>query len=136
MDYEEMLKRAYSKLKKVEGVSSERFEVPQVRGHIEGNKTIISNFLEIASLLRRDKDHILKFLQRELATPGKIEGERLILGKKISSSSINQKIGEYCQEFVLCKECKKPDTQLLKEERIFIKKCAACGAKQPVRSKI
>jgi len=37
---------------------------------------------------------------------------------------------------VLCPECKKPDTQLKKEDRITTIKCSACGAKHPVRAKI
>ncbi|MEK6812055.1 MAG: translation initiation factor IF-2 subunit beta, partial [Nanoarchaeota archaeon] len=39
-------------------------------------------------------------------------------------------------EFVLCKECKKPDTELLREDRVTFIHCLACGAKHPVRSKI
>ncbi len=135
MDYEELLKRAESKIpKKI--LQKERFEIPPVKGHIEGTKTIITNFSQIASTLHRDQQHLLKYLLRELAAPGNINGQRLILGKKISSSLINEKIEKYANEFVICKDCKKPDTHLLKEGRVLMLKCTACGAKHPIMSKI
>ncbi len=133
--YEKLLEQAYKNIKKVE-ISSERFEIPKARGHIEGKKTIITNFFQIVSYFRRDENHFLKFLLKELATSGEIEGERLVLNNKIPSLKINQKIEDYANEFVICKECGKPDTELIKEDRISFVRCFACGAKHSVRSKI
>lgn len=115
---------------------STRFEIPKVKGHVEGTKTIISNFHQIVDILRRPADQILKYLQRELATPAKIEGQRLIFGRKLTSALINAKIEQYAKEFVLCDDCGKPDTQLSKENNVLVKKCMACGAKRPIKSKI
>jgi len=135
MDYEKSLDDAYKKLPKVTK-AIERFEIPKVLGHIQGNKTVITNFFKIAGVLRRDPQHFLKYLLRELATPGIIDGQRLILGRKISSNLINTKVEQYANDFVLCSECKKPDTILKKEERVLTIKCMACGAKHTVKSKI
>lgn len=134
-NYQELLEKAFSEIPE-QSISKERFEVPKVTGHIEGNKTIISNFIQICDTLRREQGHLLKYLQRELATPATIEGPRLILGRKISASIINQKIALYVNDFVLCSECKRPDTQLIKEGKIYQVKCLACGAKHPVKAKI
>lgn len=134
-NYEKMLEEAYGKIKNVES-STHRFEIPKAEGHFEGRKTVISNFCQIASYLRRKQEHFQKFLLRGLAASGQIEGDRLILNIKVPSSRINQKIEEYVKEFVLCKECKKPDTELIKEDRISFVHCLACGAKHSVRSKI
>ncbi len=133
--YETLLDLAKSKLPEVTS-THERFEVPQVTGHIQGVKTVITNFAQICQALRRPPEQLLKYLQRELATPAEIDGPRLVLGRKISSAIINQKVAQYCADFVICKECKKPDTQLFKEDRVLFLKCSACGAKQPVRAKI
>jgi len=133
--YEQMLNEAYKKIKKVES-SSGRFEIPKVEGHFEGKKTILTNFFQIASYIRRNPEHFQKFLLRELATSGQKEGDRLVLNNKIPSEKINQKIEQYTKEFVICKECGKPDTQLTKEDRITFIHCLACGAKHSVRSKI
>lgn len=130
-----MLDKLYKEVKPLD-VSSERFEIPKVKGHIEGTKTIIANFGQILSTLRRTGEHMTKFLFKELATPGTIDGDRLILNRKLSSKLIKDKIEEYANEFVICKECKKPDTELVKEDRVTSIHCLACGAKHPVRSKI
>jgi len=45
-------------------------------------------------------------------------------------------IEQYVEEFVLCRECKKPDTEIIKEGKFSMLHCLACGAKHPVNSKI
>jgi len=135
MDYEKLLERAKKNLPE-ETHSKGRFEIPKVKGLVEGNKTIVTNFQQIATTLRRDTKHLLKYLLRELATPGNIDGQRLIIGRKINSAIINEKIEKYAREFVICKECGKPDTQTIKEGPVFMLKCTACGAKHPIKSKV
>ena len=134
-DYEKLLEEAYNKVKKVE-TNGDRFEIPKIEGHIEGKKTILTNFPQIASYLRRDSEHIQKFILKELATSGQKEGDRLVLNNKIPSSKINSKIEQYTKEFVVCRECGKPDTELTKENRLTFLHCLACGAKHPIREKI
>ena len=99
-------------------------------------KFIIANFIKIAQAFRRDTEHFQKYLLRELATPGNLDGPRLIINRKISSVLINQKIEQYVKDFVICKECGKPDTTLNKEDRFTYVKCQACGAKHYINSKI
>lgn len=135
MDYENLLNEAYSKVKKVED-SGERFEIPKIEGHFEGKKTILTNFSQIVSHIRRNPEHFQKFLLKELATSGQREGDKLILNNKVSSEKINLKIKQYVKEFVLCKECGKPDTKIIKEDRLNFIHCLACGAKHSVRNKI
>jgi translation initiation factor 2 subunit 2 len=135
MDYKAMLKKGRDELP--ESVfNAERFEIPKVVGHIEGNKTIISNFHQIAGVLRRTAEHLLKFVLRELATPGDLRQNMLILKAKIPASKINEKIRKYANEFVICSECGKPDTKIIKEGPVSYLKCNACGAKHAVKSKI
>lgn len=134
-EYEQLLDEAYGKIKPIEH-SGERFETPKIEGHLEGNKTVLTNISQIMSILRRDSDHFVKYLLKELATAGSIKNNILILQRKISSEKINEKIQEYVNEFVLCKECGKPDTELLKDKGFLFIHCLACGAKHSVRSKI
>ncbi len=134
-NYEDMLKDAYKNVKQVEG-AGERFETPKIEGRYQGKKTILTNFFSIAQQLRRDPKHLEKFLLKELAASGTINGERLILNMKVSRSKIDKKIEEYTREFVLCKECGKPDTEIKKEDRLTFLKCLACGAKHTIRAKI
>ncbi len=120
-----------------EGIlAKERFEVPKVIGHIQGNKTMISNFNQIAATLNREIEHLLKFILRELATPGEIVNNLLILGTKISASRINEKIREYAENYVICQECGKPDTRILKEGNVIFLRCQACGSKHHIKKAI
>jgi translation initiation factor 2 subunit 2 len=135
MDYEKLLNEAYEKVKKVD-TSSGRFEIPKIEGHFEGKKTILTNFFQIVSYIRRKPEHFQKFMLKELAVSGQKEGDRLVLNMKVPSAKINQKMEQYVKEFVLCKECKKPDTELIKEDRLTFIHCLACGAKHSVRGKI
>lgn len=135
-DYQKMLGEVRKSLPEIVFIK-ERFEIPKAMGHIQGNRTVISNFLQIASDLRRDVDHFLKYVLKELATPGEIKKSgALILGTKIPASRINEKVRQYANEFVLCFECGKPDTTLIREDGINYMKCTACGAKNVVKAKI
>jgi len=135
MEYKQLLDKLYKEVKPIES-TGERFEIPKAEGRVEGNKTIVTNFSKICSILRRQPAHLLKFLQRELASPGIIEGDSLILTRKVTSIKVNEKIAEYVKEFVICPECKKPDTQLIKQDKFMFLHCLACGAKHSVRAKI
>lgn len=133
MDYEKLLEKAEKELPE-RTVSYERFKVDKIKGHIEGNKTILVNLKQIAKQLNRKLEHLLKYLLRELATPGKVAGDRIILGSKFPASLINKKIKKYVSEFIICSECGKPDTELMEAEGITYLKCLVCGAKKPVKS--
>jgi translation initiation factor 2 subunit 2 len=135
MTYEQLLDEAYKKIKKID-VSGGRFEIPKIEGHFEGKKTILTNFFQIAAHFRRKPEHFQKFILKELAASGYRDGDRLILNIKVPSAKINSKIEEYAKEFVMCKECGKPDTEIKKEGRLNFIHCLACGAKHSVRGKI
>ena len=134
MTYEKLLEEAYKNIQTPKN-SGERFNSPKVKGHFEGKKTVLSNFAQIVTQLRRKPEHFQKFLLKELAASGQSDNERLVLNTKVPSSKINEKIEQYVKEFVLCKECKKPDTELNKEgsSRVTFIHCLACGAKHSVR---
>src|SRR3989344_5594660 len=131
--YERLLEKAQRELPE-QAAGSERFNIEKVKGHLEGNKTILINIKKIAKDLGRDENHLLKYLLRELAAPGKIVRDRVILGTKVSASAINKKVIKYVSEFVACSECRKPDTKLVGEKGISYLKCLACGAKKPVKT--
>jgi len=128
MEYELLLDKAYKNIKPHEECG--RFEVKKADSTIQGSKTIISNFMQISVCLRREPEHIAKFLFKNLATSGSTDGERLILDSRILPAHINEKISEYASEYVLCPNCKKPDTELIEENQRIYMRCLACGTKK------
>ncbi len=135
MDYKELLKKAHENLPEA-AFERQRFEIPKVKGHLQGNMTVVSNFKQIALTLRRPPEHLLKYILKELAAPGDLKPKGLLIGTKVSASKINEKIKQYSNEYVLCQECGKPDTKIEKEGQFAYLKCAACGARHSIKSKI
>lgn len=132
-EYQSLLKKAMENMPKKAHVG-DRFKIPEVVCEISGNKTLIRNFAEILTALRRDESHLSKYLFKELATPGLIQGNALILQMKTSKEILDKKIEDYIREFVYCKVCGEPDTSIVKERRMVLIKCDACGAEYPIRS--
>ncbi len=130
-DYLENLDRALSRLPEIKG-SGERFVVPEPRLLTEGKTTVLENFAAIADKLNREPEHIFKFLLRELGTAGKLDGSRAIFNGKFASGVVSELINAYTKEYVTCSECGRPDTHLIKVERILTLRCDACGAHRPV----
>lgn len=131
MEYDELLKRA-KKLLPEKSEEHKRFEVPKVRGRIQGKKTIVSNIKSISDFIARPETMLFKFLLKELATKGVKEGNFYTFNGRFNSTLINERIQKFVNEFVNCRECKKPDTKLSKQDRVIFLKCMACGAKYPL----
>ncbi|MBP2133805.1 translation initiation factor 2 subunit 2 [Methanomicrobium sp. W14] len=132
--YESLLKQAYSNITEKSGDEG-RFSVPDAKVYIEGKTTVIENFSDIVSTLRREPDHVMKYLLGELGTAGKIDGSRAIFNGKFDKSQITNLIGKYTEDYVICSECGKPDTRLVKEGRTLTLRCDACGGHRPVKKR-
>ncbi|ETA67685.1 MAG: translation initiation factor 2 subunit 2 [Methanolobus sp.] len=133
-DYEALLDRAIANLPDMETTDA-RFVIPEPKIMVEGKTTILDNFNNIADVLNRNPDHVMKYLTREMGTAGKIDGQRAVFQGRFSKEQIKSNIEAYVEEFVMCSECGRPDTQLTKMDRIMVLKCAACGAHRPVKKR-
>ncbi len=130
-NYEELLQEAYDNLPE-KAKENVRFEIPKFEIFLQGNQTIVVNFMEVCKYIRRDPKTLLKYLTKELAAPANVAGDRLIIKGKIRADKINQKLEYFVKTYVLCKECGKPDTELITIEGILYLRCSACGARYPV----
>lgn len=133
-DYLSLLDRAKAQLPETIE-KHERFTVPEPDVFQEGKTTVVRNFGNIVDALRREPDHLLQYLLKELGTPGTLEGQRVIFKARLSGQQISEKIQNYTETFVLCSECGRPDTHINKEGRVLILECEACGAHRPVKVK-
>lgn len=131
-NYEELLDRALEQIPRAI-FESARFQIPEAEVATVGNRTIIRNFKNIATVLNREPAHLIKYLLRELGAAGDVQGVQAIFQGKFSKSIVDERIRRYAEEFVLCRECGKPDTKLERRERIYILRCEACGARTSVR---
>jgi len=132
MKYEDLLKRARGSLP--EKISShERFQIPPVDVLIEGKTTVLRNFEDICNTIRREPHQVLAHILKDLGTAGTLEGRRVVFKAKVTAPQIEDRIKGYVDAYVLCTECNRPDTRLVKEDRVLILECDACGAHRPVK---
>ncbi len=134
LDYSKLLKKAL-KSSANKKISDERFKLPDVDIFYEGNTTVIRNFDKISNSINRDPDVILKFLLGGVGTAGELDGSRVVFQGKIPARQIKDKINEYVESFVICSECGRPDTHLVKKGRTTLIRCDACGAFRSVKSR-
>jgi translation initiation factor 2 subunit 2 len=129
--YQALLERAREKLPPVR-TGGERFQVPEPDVMSDGKNTVIRNFQEITGVLRREPAHVIGYLAKEVGCPGVLDLPRGVLKSRLTKDQISQRIREYTQKYVICSECKRPDTHLQKEGRLTLLVCEACGAQRPV----
>lgn len=134
-DYESLLQRGFSKIPE-KAFKSSKYETPKADVTVIGSKTLVNNFKEITSRLNRAPNHVLKFMVRELATSGTVEDARASLNGKFSKEMIDELIVRYIKAYVLCSSCNKPDTKLVREDRLTFIACEVCGAKNPAKTLI
>jgi translation initiation factor 2 subunit 2 len=133
-DYMKGLERAMSRLPASKG-TEDRFVIPPPKIFYEGKTTVLENFASIADALNRDPDHLMKFILQEMGTAGKVEGQHAVFQGRFTEQSLERHIDSYVQEYVICSECHRPDTQLIRSDRVLMLKCEACGAHRPVRKR-
>jgi translation initiation factor 2 subunit 2 len=131
-DYEKLLKMCMDRLPSECG-KGDRFCIPNAEVLIQGARTIFFNFYDVANALRRDPKHLLKFFLKELATSYEEKDKKVIFQGRFPGVLINRKIELYVRNYVLCPNCDKPDTKVVKIDRIEFMKCEACGSRQAVK---
>jgi len=131
-NYNELLKRARAQVPEVT-LKKERLEMPRLFVSMVGMRTTISNFKDVAAMLDRDPQHILKFLTREMATAATYNEGRAIFQGKFPRDTFERLLQRYMEAFVICPVCKRPDTKIVKERRLSFLVCNACGARSSIK---
>lgn len=126
-----MLKRAFEQLPE-QLIEQDRFQIPRARVTMQGRRSVIMNFSEIAEGLQRDPNHLLKFLLKETATRGNYDGTRVVFQGRFTQDSIRNLIEIYTNKYVICPVCGRPDTQIVKDKRLSFLQCDACGARSSI----
>jgi translation initiation factor 2 subunit 2 len=132
-EYQKLLDSAFSKLPNLTKDKSD-FAIPAADVLNEGSKTIIRNISAIADAGRRNASDLARYIGKEFSVPVNIEEQRLIISGRFPSEEINRRIKKYFEMYVICKECKKPDTHLENAEKGMYLICEACGARYWVKN--
>jgi len=127
-DYKQLLKRAHENLPP-ETMKKGRFEMPVFQSYMVGIRTFVRNFKDVADVLNRDPQHLLKFFTKEMATAATTEGGRVIFQGKFPPDTLRVLLQRYVDRFVKCPVCRSYDTKIVKERRLSFLICEACGAR-------
>lgn len=130
-EYEELLEKAYAELPAMVKETT-RFVTPAINAMIQGKLTVVQNVGEVSKLVNREPNLLAKFLLKEFGTSGSLDGQHLTLKGQFRPSQIQEKFEAFLDQYVLCPECGRPDTKILKEERFTFLKCEACGSRHPI----
>jgi len=114
---------------------SKSYKIPPPQCLREGNKkTIFANIAEICKRMKRTDEHVTQFLFAELGTSGSVDGSRrLVIKGRFQQKQIENVLRRYIVEYVTCKTCHSPDTELNKgENRLYFVTCNSCGSRRSV----
>ena len=132
-EYQKLLDRAFSKLPSLT-VEKIDFVIPAADVFSEGTKTIIRNIAVIADAARRAPADIARYIGKEFSVPVNVEDQRLIINGRFPNEEVNRRVKKYFEIYVICKECKKPDTRLEQADKGMYLICEACGARYWVKN--
>ncbi|KAJ5820155.1 eukaryotic translation initiation factor 2 beta subunit [Penicillium riverlandense] len=111
------------------------YKIPPPQCLREGNRrTIFANIADICKRMKRSDDHVMQFLFAELGTSGSVDGSRrLVIKGRFQQKQIENVLRRYIVEYVTCKTCRSPDTELNKgENRLYFVTCNSCGSRRSV----
>ncbi|KAI0024248.1 domain found in IF2B/IF5-domain-containing protein [Xylariomycetidae sp. FL0641] len=114
---------------------SKSYKIPPPQCLREGNKkTIFANIQEITKRMNRSEEHVTAYLFAELGTSGSVDGSRrLVIKGRFQQKQIENVLRKYILEYVTCKTCRSPTTELNKgENRLYFITCNSCGSRRSV----
>ncbi|KAB5535139.1 domain found in IF2B/IF5-domain-containing protein [Coniochaeta sp. 2T2.1] len=116
---------------------SKSYKIPPPQCLREGNKkTIFANIADICKRMKRTDEHVTAYLFSELGTSGSVDGSRrLVIKGRFQQKQIENVLRKYIIEYVTCKTCRSPDTELNKgENRLYFITCNSCGSRRSVQA--
>ncbi|USP78376.1 eukaryotic translation initiation factor 2 subunit beta [Curvularia clavata] len=113
------------------------YKIPPPQCMREGNKkTVFANLAEICKRMKRSDEHVAQFLFAELGTSGSFaDQKRLVIKGRFQQKQLENVLRRYIVEYVTCKTCRSPDTDLSKgENRLNFVTCNSCGSRRSVQA--
>ncbi len=115
-----------------------RYKMPTVVGKIEGKgngiKTVIVNISDLAIALKREAGEVNKFFGCEIGaqTTYNEKDVKAIVNGAHTDQVLQSCIHKYIEAFVLCPNCKLPETVYKIKNGCIWHRCKACGTKEMV----
>jgi translation initiation factor 5 len=99
----------------------------KIEGRGNGIKTIILNLMDVADDLKRNPEEILKFLGHQKGSNTSKIDEKFIINGSFETDDLQLEIYNYINNYVMCNQCKLPETIYTRQKKKIFKKCNACS---------
>lgn len=115
-----------------------RYKMERLQSKIEGKgngiKTVVANLPSVAQSLARPPSYIIKYFGFELGaqTNTNPKDERWIINGAHQSDKLQDSLDGFINKFVLCKDCKNPETEFVVKDGRILLDCKACGQRTTV----
>ncbi len=110
-----------------------RYKMEEVIIVQEGAKFAFTNIEQICTSLNRDPKDLVSFLQKYFGAQFQLKSSKVLTSKNdLTKSVLQNAIFLFIEEDVLCKTCKNPETQKIKEKKKTFLECGACGLKTEI----
>jgi len=112
---------------------SYRYKMPKLQTRIEGRgngiKTNMVNVCDIARSLKTNPAYITKFMGAELGALSSysVEEEKSIVNGAHETSTGQSMVDKFIDKFVLCPNCRLPETDMIVKKGFLCAGCKACG---------
>ncbi|GIZ45459.1 hypothetical protein CKM354_000862500 [Cercospora kikuchii] len=121
-----------------------RYKMERIQSKVEGKgngiKTVIVNLSQVAHQLARPPNYVIKYFGFELGAQTNIDpkDDRWIINGAHEAGKLQDYLDGFINKFVLCKECKNPETVVNIKDGEILFDCKACGkiSKADLRHKL
>jgi translation initiation factor 5 len=106
----------------------------KVEGRGNGIKTLLVNVNDVGLSLNREPAEVTKFFGCELGaqTIFSAETDRAIVNGAHTAQDLQRHLSRYIENFVLCANCRLPETHYKIKSGLIAQQCLACGHKEGV----
>ncbi|CAO1603423.1 MAG: hypothetical protein LQ349_009346 [Xanthoria aureola] len=119
-----------------------RYKMERIQSKVEGKgngiKTVIVNLSSVASSLSRPPSYVIKYFGFELGaqTNNNPNDDRWIINGSHEASKLQDYLDGFISKFVLCKQCKNPETDVNFKDGYILLDCKACGQRSTVDGRL
>lgn len=110
-----------------------RYKMEPLRAKVEGKgngiKTVVVNLSNVAQQLARKPAYVIKYFGFELGAQTNIDpkDDRWIINGEHQATKLQDYLDGFISRFVLCKNCKNPETVINVKDGDILLDCKACG---------
>lgn len=110
-----------------------RYKMERLQSKIEGKgngiKTVVVNLSNVADQLARPPNYVIKYFGFELGAQTNIDpkDDRWIINGAHDANKLQDYLDGFINKYVLCKDCKNPETVVQIKDGDILLDCKACG---------